>query len=208
VFFQWRKVGATTWIETDKRKLSSEKTFYEIVLARANKILITQKHPYVFWEYYKKSGRKKMYSKRHVEDRLTFPFKIALSRKTNLTSVGDLPYCYLIAKITHFYDGHLYYTLYPVDMPLVAAWGYQEVEISAPGGYVGTYELQIRLNDVTGEIWFDNIIGEHDGTNFVRDEYCNDITREFFDEWFNVARNWEPTNVPAGAFYESIYPPD
>jgi hypothetical protein len=176
--------------------------------APANEILITQKHPYTWWEWYKVAGKKKMYSKQKITERLSFPFKIALSRKTNLTSVGALPYCYLLAKITHFYDGKVFYTEYPVDMPLVSDWGYQEVIISAPGGYVGTYELQIRLNDVQGEIWFDNIIAEHAGTNFARDPYCDDITREFFDEWFNVARNWEPTNVPAGALYESIYPPD
>jgi len=174
----------------------------------ASSILITQSHPYTWWEWYKKSGKKKMYSKQKITERLTFPFKIALSRKTNLTSVGPLPYCYLIAKIIHYYEGYLFYTEYPVDMPLVADWGYQEVSIDAPGGYVGTYELQIRLNDVTGEIYFDDIISEHGGTDFTRDPYCDDITREFFDEWFNVARNWEPTNVPAGALYESIYPSD
>ena len=174
----------------------------------ASAILITQKHPYTFWILEKVSGRKAMYRYTKITDRLTFPFKIALSRKTNLTSVGGLPYCYLIAKITHFYDGRLYYTEYPIDIPLVADWGYQEKTIEHPGGYVGTYELQIRLNDVTGEIYFDNIISEHDGTNFARDPYCNEITREFLDEWFRVAHNWEPTNVPAGALYESIYPPD
>ena len=174
----------------------------------ANEILITQKHPYVWWEWYKKAGRKKMYAKQKITERLTFPFKIAISRKTDLTSVGALPYCYLIAKITHFHDGRVYYTEYPVNMPLSAAWGSQEVIISAPGGYVGTYELQIRLNDVTGDLWFDNIIAEHIGTNYARDSYCEDVAREFFNEWFNVARNWEPTNVPAGAIWESIYPAD
>jgi len=98
--------------------------------------------------------------------------------------------------------------MYPIDIPLVSDWGYQEKIIEAPGGYVGTYELQIRLNDVQGEMWFDNIIAEHDGTNFARDKYCDNITREFFDEFFNVAMNWEPTDVPEGALYESIYPPD
>jgi len=174
----------------------------------ASEIVITQKHPYTWWEWYKKPGRKKMYSKAKVTERLTFPFKIAISRKTNLTSVAPLSYCYLLARINHFYDGKLFYTMYPIDMPLVSDWDYQEKIISPPGGYVGTYELQIRLNNVQGEIWFDNIIAEHDGTNYARDPYCDDITREFFDEWFNVARNWEPTNVPDGALYESIYPPD
>jgi len=199
VFFQWRKVGATDWIETDKIKLYSEKTFYKIVIARAKEILITQRHPHTWWEWYKKSGKKKMYSKQKITEQLTFPFKIALSRKTNLTAVGDFPYCYLLAKIIHFYEGHLFYTMYPIVIPLVSDWGYQEKIIEAPGGYVGTYELQIRLNDVTGEMWFDNIIAEHGGTNFARDKYCDDITRVFFDEFFNVAMNWEPTNVPTGA---------
>jgi len=174
----------------------------------ATKILITQRHPYTWWEWYKKPRRKRMYSKQKITERLTFPFKIALSRRTNLTAVGDLPYCYLLAKIIHFYEGHLFYTMYPIDIPLVSDWGYQEKIIEAPGGYVGTYELQIRLNDVQGEMWFDNIIAEHDGTNFARDKYCDNITREFFDEFFNVAMNWEPTDVPEGALYESIYPPD
>lgn len=176
--------------------------------APANEILITQWHPYSWWEWYKVVGKKKMYSKQKITERLIFPFTIGISRKTNLVSVGALPYCYLIAKITHFYNGYLYYTEYPVDIPLVDDWAEQEVVIAAPGGYVGTYELQIRLNDVTGEIWFDNIIAEHVGTNFARDPYCNDIARQFFDEWFNVAMNWEPTNLPAGALYETIYPAD
>ena len=147
-----------------------------------------------------------MYCKAKITERLTFPFKIGISRKTKLIADGPLPYCYLIAKVTHFHNGQIYYTEYPVNMPLDDDWAEQEIEISAPGGYVGTYELQIRLNDVVGEIWFDNIVAEHGGVNYARDEYCDDIVREFFDEWFNVAHNWEPTNVPSGAIWESIYP--
>lgn len=174
----------------------------------ASSILITQKHPYTFWILEKVPRRKKQYRYTKITERLTFPLKIALSRKTNLTAVGASPYCYLIAKVTHYHSGRLFYTMYAIDIPLVSDWGYQEKIIEAPGGYIGTYELQIRLNDVRGEMWFDDIIAEHDDTNFARDPYCNEITREFFDEWFRVARNWEPTIVPAGALYESIYPPD
>jgi len=125
----------------------------------------------------------------------TFPLTFQLSRKSNLTSVGGNPYAKLILRINRYYGGQNITDENVISIPLVSGWATQSLSVPLPLGVPANWELSLELNDVQGDLWFDNIWVTYNGVINNTDPDCDEVNL-----------SWEQVSVPAGALIESVYP--
>ena len=127
----------------------------------------------------------------------TFPLTFQLSRKSNLTSVGGNPYAKLIFKINRYYGGQNITDENVISIPLVSGWATQSLSVPLSLGVPANWELSLELNDVQGDLWFDNIWVTYNGVINNTDPDCDEVNL-----------SWEQVSVPTGALVESVYPMD
>ena len=82
-----------------------------------------------------------------------------------------------------------------IDLPLVSGWDKDKIEIVRHSGRLGRWRVEMELNDVTGDIWFDNLIVEYGGQVRLNDPDCHDVVR-----W------WKGLDLGEGVNFETIYP--
>jgi len=127
--------------------------------------------------------------------RINFPASFELCFKTNLTSAGSNPYAQLKFTWTRYYEGQNIESTEIIDLPLVSGWDKRKKWITQYKGIRGKWRLELELNDVTGDIWFDNVIVEYSGEIKINDPYCLDVVK-----W------WKGVNLPEGVTFETVYP--
>lgn len=127
--------------------------------------------------------------------RVNFPASFELCFKTNLSADGADPYARLKFTWTRYYMGQNIEQTETIELPLVSGWDKRKQWIPYHKGIRGKWRLELELNDVTGDIWFDNIWSEYSGELHPNDPYCMDVVK-----W------WEPTNLSEGVTFETVYP--
>jgi len=127
--------------------------------------------------------------------RLDFPASFELCFKTNLTASGADPYAKLKFTWTRYYQGQNIDSEEVINLPLSQAWTKEEKAITEYEGIRGKWKIELELNDVVGDIWFDNIMVEYSGEIKLNDPYCMDVER-----W------WRAVDLPSGATLETVYP--
>ena len=125
----------------------------------------------------------------------TFPLAFQLSRKSNLTSAGGNPYAKLILKINRYYGGQNITDENVISIPLVSGWTTQSLSVPLPLGVPANWQLSLELNDVSGDLWFDNVWVTYNGVLNNTDPDCDEVNL-----------SWEQVSVPTGALVESVYP--
>lgn len=131
----------------------------------------------------------------HHVTAITLPATLKISYKTYLTADGADPYAKLVLRYIRYWGGKNIYEEEEINIPLSHAWDRQTANISVPQGVIGEWDIRLELNDVQGDIWFDNVILEYGGDIESWDPFCE-----------NINNFWVPTDVPSGATVESIYP--
>jgi len=127
--------------------------------------------------------------------RVNFPASFEMCFKTNLVADGGDPYAKLKFTWTRYYSGQNIESTETINLPLVSGWDKVKKWIQYYKGIRGRWRLEIELNDVTGDIWFDNIWAEYSGEIKINDPYCLDVVK-----W------WRGVSLPAGVTFETIYP--
>ncbi|MFA6335630.1 MAG: hypothetical protein WCX48_08770 [Bacteroidales bacterium] len=127
--------------------------------------------------------------------RVNFPATFQLSRKSNLTATGPNPYCHVNFIWTRYYQGQNILNYEVIDIPLVSDWATQIQTITSKIGIRGRWQIEIELNDVTGDLWFDNIYPFYSGEAKINDPFCDE-----------VEKYWEPTIMPDGSTISTQYP--
>jgi len=171
----------------------------------ANEIKILQIHPQNYYIIHKVYGKKGMYESVNVTENFGLPLKIGLSYKSNLTADGADPYAKFYAKIWNSYQGVDDEHLLEIDLTLVHDWQSVEATLSSLRGIIIGYTLYIHCHDVTGELYFDNIISEHGSTNFARDPFCKQVATTFTRQFQQIPKHWAALILPDGAEYDSVY---
>lgn len=125
----------------------------------------------------------------------TFPLTFQFSRKSNLTSAGGNPYAKLILRINRYYGGQNITDENVISIPLISGWATQSLSVPLPLGVPANWELSLELNDVSGDLWFDNVWVTYNGVINNTDPDCDE-----------VSLSWERVLFPDGAMVESVYP--
>ena len=78
---------------------------------------------------------------------------------------------------------------------LVIAWIAVILSCPLPLGVRANWEVSLELNDVSGDLWLDNVWITYNGVINNVDPDCDEVNL-----------SWEQISVPAGALVESVYP--
>jgi hypothetical protein len=136
---------------------------------------------------------------------MSLPLEISINYKSNLTSSGADPYAKFYARLWYTYQGqNLYYDLI-IDLDLVAGWKNATVTKSSITSYLIGYDLYLHLNDLRGDLFFDNIEVNHSSVNWARDPFCKDVNQGFTRNYYQIPKHWAAEIAPEGVTLESIY---
>lgn len=172
----------------------------------AEEVKLAQYHPGQYYVYQKKEGTQSQYQPVSVKETLSLPLEISICYKSNLTSTGDGSFAKFYAKVLHFYQGQNLYQNLEIDIPLTSDWTKASNTLSEVLGEASSYNLYIHLYKVTGELLFDIPTAKHSEQNWVRDPYCDDISKTFTRAFYQIPEHWSAITLPSGTNYGSKYP--
>ena len=175
------------------------------IAGSANEIKISQEHPQNYLIYQKVVGKKSMFDPVSVSEVLSLPFTLGLNYKANLTASGSDPYAKFYARFWYSFEGQNLYHDLEINLDLVSDWKNATAVLALLNSYVYRYDLFFHCHDLQGDLFFDNIVAEHDSTNWARDQFCENIEQTFSGAFKNILDNWSPIIQPDGAEYASIY---
>jgi len=177
-----------------------------VIEAPAEEVKLAQYHPAQYYVYQRVAGKKSQYSPVSVTEALVLPLKITLNYKSNLVSTGVGSFAKFYATVRHFYQGRNIDTDLVINIPLISGWTSVNDTLSSVLGEASSYNLYVHLYKVTGTLLFDNPKAEHSAQNWVRDPYCNDISKTFTRAFYQVPKHWAAITLPSGTAYGSKYP--
>lgn len=128
---------------------------------------------------------------------VVLPADLKISYKSNLISAGANPYAKVIFKTLRFYSGENIEEEHEISLDLVGGWETKNLNIPVKDGILGNWSVSIILNDVTGDLYFDNLNLTFNATIQNRDPFC-----DFFPKYFIQ------DDVGNGVTVRSIYCPD
>jgi hypothetical protein len=175
------------------------------VVSPANEIKIEQKHPHFCWSVRKVVGKKSMFEPVLINEDFSLPLKISLNYSSDLSSVGEGAFAEFYAYIWHSFQGEDIFTKLAIPLDFSAGWCYAESELTSLSGYVVAYSLFFHLKNLVGDLYFDDLSCVHSEQNWVRDQFCENVSEIFSGGFSRVLKNWEGVVVPSGASFESIY---
>ncbi len=129
--------------------------------------------------------------------KIVFPSSFELCYCTDLYAIGENPFVKMTIIYNQYVFGQTIEISQVINMPLQSGWDKAKQHINDVGGRKGKWRVEIELNDVIGDFYFDNVIVEYDGQIRLNDPYCMD-----------VVKYWKGENLPDGVVFETIYPPD
>jgi len=176
------------------------------VASPATSAKIAQLHPFSYFIYKKVVGTKSQYNPVPVNESFSMPVEIGISYKSALTSLGVGARARFWLEIISSYQGQDLTTVLACDFSLVADWSRLTKSISEVKGLARGYTAYIEIFNARGDIWFDDILIEHNSQNWARDPNCNDIQQVFTAQFAQVPRHWVAVDLPDGTEYRSIYP--
>lgn len=123
------------------------------------------------------------------------PATLKISYKSDLVAAGPDPYAILRLRTMSYYTGKNIYVNEDINLNLSQGWTTANETIGVKSGVIGNFRLILKLNDVLGDLYFDNIFFEYGGQNESNDPFCDD-----------VRKYWYEKTQPEGCDFESIYP--
>jgi hypothetical protein len=178
---------------------------YCLIEAPSTSLKIAQFHPQTYWVQRKVRGTKSQYEPVIVREDFYLPLQIKINYKSNLTAVGANPQAKFYASVLGLYQGRRIENILKLDFNLISDWSSLEKTLNSVLGLAIGYTLFIELNDVQGELWFDNVQAIHGGQNWVRDPFCKDTEQQFTRAYYQIPKHWSPEILPMGSTYQSIY---
>ena len=195
--------------------------------APASELKIVQEHPHFYWISRKVTGKKTMCEPVLISEDLSLDFKIFLNYRAELVASGPTPSAKFYVRFWHSSQGVDLYSDFVVTLDLDTTadanngWKKAEATISLFGvgpfgdtvfaaesellGYYIRYDLFIHLEDLTGDLFVDNVGIVHSSQNWARDKYCSNINQNFSKGFYQISKHWKSVVLPSGASYKSIY---
>ncbi|HPT40556.1 MAG TPA: hypothetical protein PLQ44_03070 [Candidatus Paceibacterota bacterium] len=179
-----------------------------VVGGSAQEIKIAQYHPNSYYVQKKVAGKYNMYYPFLISEGFGLPLKISLNFKSNLESVGAGSYAKFYAKIWNSYQGKDDEYCLEIPLDFSTDWKKLEATLTTLRGTIIGYNLYFELFNLQGELLFDNIVADHNLTNWARDPFCKNIDITFTKAFFQIPKNWVAVTLPDGAEFDSVYPDD
>jgi len=176
------------------------------VVAPASSIKIAQQHPFSYFIYKKITGTKSQYSPVPVIESFSMPVEIGISYKSALTSVGSGARARFWIEIVSSYQGQDLISVVACDFSLVSDWSRLTKSISEVKGLARGYTAYLEIFNAVGDVWFDDVLIEHNSQNWARDPNCDNISQSFTKQFAQIPRHWVAVDTPDGSEYRSIYP--
>lgn len=169
---------------------------------------IAQFHPSTYFLRKKVRGFDR-YEEVKVTELVSLPLTLAISYRSALTAiVGKTPKARFYAVVNSLYQGQQLSNVLEIPFDLESDWERLEVSLASVVGVVNGYTLFIELENVNGWLEFDNVKSYHNGQNYARDPWCNDINQGLTKVWYQIPKHWAVVDLPETAFYDSVYPED
>jgi len=168
-------------------------------------IKIEQKHPRSYFVKQKETGSYK-YSPVRIDELFSLPLQIRINYFSDLSIVGPDPFAIFYADIWHSYQGVDYYTKLKIDFDFeTLEWTTDNAVETSLIGQVISYNLYFHINDLQGDLYFDNIEALHTEQNWVRDSRCDEIEKSFSLYWSQIAKHWSSVTVGNDSYYKSEF---
>jgi len=176
------------------------------ILSPASSFKIFQNHSKNSLVNKKVVGTRSQFTPYTITENLTLPFNLAISFKSDLVATGDSPFAKFYLIIYSLYQGLTIPNICEISFPLSHDWQRLTASISSVNGTLKNYCAYIEIFNARGTLLFDNIEITHDGLNYCRDPFCNDISKKYKKAFKGVSENWTASADVVGASFSSIYP--
>lgn len=213
--------GLTGWKQfvvdtTERRKAglsgyATPNTLYQSEVGRilvespATGLLIEQAHPLTYYVRRKITGTRSQYQPVAVLEPFGFPLTIECSWKTDLTAIDGSARARMYAVVYSQYQGRTIETVLELPFGMSDDWTRDSASLSTVLGLVKGYSVFMEVYNATGNLYFDNVVVQHNSENWARDPDCNNVAQSFTKAFYQVARAWVAVNPTEGADYGSIY---
>lgn len=136
------------------------------------------------------------YTENHITP-IALPATLDVNYYADLSASGLDPYAKIILTTLRFISGKNITENHVINLDLSTVWKAGTVTVPVAGGISGIWSISIELNDVVGDLYFDNLFCEFNGTIQNHDPFC-----DFFPQYFTV------DDAGSGVKAESLYCPD
>ena len=133
------------------------------------------------------------------------PLVLSLNYKSNLASAGAGSFAKFYADVWYSYQGKNLIKTVEIPLDLVSDWKNATATLPTVATILVGYTLYFHLYKMTGDLYIDNVKATHNGQNWVRDTYCEDIYQTFSRAFYQIPDHWAPVVLPSGAEYDSVY---
>lgn len=178
------------------------------IAAPAERVLLAQYHPELYYVSKKMRGATTLREDVPVRERLTLPLLIATSYRCNLVPTRDDYRARFYAKIYSSYQGRTIETEVGFNFDITTNWKRDTAQLTEVIGFARSYNLWIELDGVRGWFEWDNVVAQHTGSNYARDKRCNDVNNELTKVNYQIEKSWEEQFLPSGTAFDSVYPAD
>lgn len=178
------------------------------IAAPADKVLLTQYHPPLYYVNKKMRGNTTLWEDVAVYEKLTLPLLVAMSYRASLTPTREDYRARFYAIVLSSYQGRTIETEIGFNFELESGWTRETASLTEVIGVVRSYNLFIDLDGVRGYFEWDNVAATHTGSNFARDKRCTDVNNELSIVNYQIEKSWEEQFLPTGTAFDSVYPAD
>ena len=178
------------------------------IAAPANKVILAQYHPILYYVSKKMSGNTTVRYDVAITEKLVLPLTIGVSYRSNLAPTGAGSKARFYAIIYSSYQGRTIETEVGFNFNAQTDWTSATAVSTSVIGVARYYNLYIELDGYTGFLEWDNVIATHTGTNYARDKRCNDVNNELTRVNYQIEKSWEEIFLPLHAAFSSVYPAD
>lgn len=168
-------------------------------------LTIMQLHPQSYYINRKIPGTRSKYEPVLISENLSLPVNIEIDYKADLLEVDENPYAKFYITIYSNYQGKTIENKCEIPFNILCPWEHVAQTIVNVQGQFRGYNAFIELHSLRGTLLFDNVVIYHSGQNWARDPHCNSIQTTFTKAFYQIPRNWIPTEIISGAFYGSVY---
>lgn len=178
------------------------------IAAPAERVLLVQYHPELYYVSKKMRGPTQLREDVAVHERLTLPLLIGCSYRCNLVPTREDYRARFYATIFSSYQGRTIETEVGFDFDIESDWQRDTAQLTEVIGVARAYNLRLELDGVRGWLEWDNVVAQHTGSNYARDKRCNDVNNELTKVNYQIEKSWEEQFLPHGTAFDSVYPAD
>lgn len=164
-----------------------------------------QLHPNSYYIMKKITGTKSQYQSVLITEWLRLPFLLGINYKTDLVAGTGVYSACIFADVGYSYQGVDKIERVQIDFDLQSGWKKVQQTLSAIVGQVKSYNLFFYFHNVTGTIYFDNVVAYHSGQNWAIDSGCKSLTALRSRNFYQIPAEWFIIDLTSGVAFDSVY---